>query len=226
MMRLRRRCRDGDELRGSRRLRGVGFGALLVFLTAGGVATATIVNDPPAGPAMFASEAFASDGSPAWLTAVVRDPAGDEDWAVREYRSQAGFPCLEVARLQRGATDASGFGMVGPDGSFRRLEVQDGGSPVDLGDSSEALMVNRYPQGKRSQAAIFGMVSDDVESATLSEAGASTELPIVDHVFLAVIDEDELGAASVEFKNRGGDSKTYVLHGDVPKGSTDPPSAG
>lgn len=199
------------------------FGALVVS----GVAAASIINDPGVQPdAMVGPDAYAWDGTPATIPVSVDDPEGHERWAVREYRSKKGLPALEIGRLEGDEASVATFGRVDDSGTFKRLPIDAGGSPVDLSDSTHALLVDHYyrPNSKQvPQAAIFGMTTTDVKAVVLHLASAATTtIPVVDGVFLAVRAESELRGAAVSFELSDGTSKTYNLRTGPPPGSSDP----
>src|SRR6201999_1657172 len=86
-----------------------------------------------------ADAAPAPDGArgsrPAAATATA-----DSDWAVRVYRSEAGYTCPEAGREVDGD-----FGRVDGDGSFHPLALAASGQCVDLSKDQYSLDVDHYP---------------------------------------------------------------------------------
>jgi hypothetical protein len=207
-------------------LRTAGLAAVGILLVAAGVATASIIRPGTGTESGFGPDSFAWDGTPASVPVAVADPSGNEQWAVRVYQSKDGFPCVEVGRLRGKAEDGTtDFGRVDAAGTFQHLPIEDGGSPVDLSQTSQALLVNRYRATDHEPAtnAIFGMVRDDVKSVVLHLASGTSTLPISAGVFLAVVPESDLADARVEFTRSDGTSKTVELHSKPLAGSGEPP---
>jgi hypothetical protein len=202
-------------------LRTAGFTVVAVLLIAAGVATASIIQPGAGTDGMFGPDSFAWDGTPASVPVTVADPGGQERWAVRVYRSKDGFPCLEAGRLRGGDAVADDFGRVDGDGTFKALPIGDGGSPVDLSESSYALLVNRYraTETQAAQAAIFGMVPSEVQAVVLHRGSQTTTVAVRGGVFLAVVPESELADAGVQFVKSDGSSKTVELRAKPPAGS-------
>jgi hypothetical protein len=198
-----------------------------VVLFAVGVAAASIINDPVAQPdATVGPDAYVWDGTPASIPVSVGDPEGRERWAVRQYRSKKGLPCIEIGRLEGNDASVADFGRVDDAGAFKRLPIDAGGSPVDIAESSHALLIDHYyrPDSKQvPQAAIFGMTTGDVKAVVLHLAsGATTTIPIVESVFLAVRAESDLRGADVTFELNDGTTKTYNLRAKPPQDSPGP----
>jgi hypothetical protein len=197
-----------------------------VLLVAAGVATASIIRPGAGADGMIGPDAFAWDGTPPSLPVTVDDPAGHQRWTVRKYQSKDGFPCLEVGRLSGQEDVAADFGRVNADGTFTLLPIEDGGSPINPSDASEALLVNHYraTATTAAQVAVFGMVTSDVQSVVLRLASGATTVPVANGVFLAVLPETDLQGAEAEFNRSDDTSKTYELHSKPPAGSGEPPS--
>jgi hypothetical protein len=199
---------------------------ITVLLVAAGVATASIIRPGADTGGMFGPDAFAWDGTPPSLPITVTDPAGHQRWTVRKYQSKDGFPCLEVGRLNGQEDVVADFGRVNADKTFTPLPIEDGGSPINLSDASEALLVNHYraTATQAAHVAIFGMVTGDVQNVILRLASGTTTAPVANGVFLAVLPEADLQGAEAEFNRSDGTSKTYKLHSKPPAGSGEPPS--
>jgi hypothetical protein len=172
--------------------------------------------EPTTGP-----DAYAWDGSPPRFPITVPDPGGRERWAVQIYRSKAGNPCLRVGRLHRDDRGITDFGRVDPDGSFHRLDIEDNGSPTDLSDEPQALIINHFVL--TGTAAIYGIVTSKVTKVTLQLGSQIKELPIAGGAYLAIQKEADLRSAEMHFAYRDGTSKTIKLHWPPPPTSLAPP---
>lgn len=166
-------------------------------------------------------DTYAWDGSPPRIPISVPDPGGHERWAVQIYRSKAGEPCLRVGRLHRNDRGITDFGRVNPDGSFRRLDIEDNGVPTDLSKEPQALIINHFV--RTGTAAIYGLVTSKVTAVTLHLASEIKKLPIAGGAYLAVQQEADLRGAEMRFAYRDGTNKTTKLRWPLPK-SPPPPS--
>jgi hypothetical protein len=191
-----------------RALRPLAYVAALLAAILVGVAGASAFvdasgQDTPVGPATVQP-----DGSAARLAVTATDPAGRQPWAIRVYRSQAGWTCPEAGRVQDGD-----FGQVDADGVFRPSTVQAAGSCIDLDKAPVSVTVNRYPaNGDRgARAIIFGVVSSDVSRISARIAGRNRELAVTNGTYMAVAADRDLTDAAIEITLTDGSTKTYVL---------------
>jgi hypothetical protein len=127
-----------------------------------------------------------------------------------------------VGRLHRNDSGITDFGRVDPDGSFHRLDIEDNGSPTDLSNEPQALIINHFVL--TGTAAIYGMVTSKVTRVTLQRASENKELPIAGGAYLAIQQEADLRGAEVRFAYRDGTSKTTKLRWPPPPTSLAPPS--
>ncbi|HEX5923545.1 MAG TPA: hypothetical protein VFY45_06910 [Baekduia sp.] len=172
--------------------------------------------EPTTGP-----DVYAWDGSPPRIPITVPDPGGHEPWAVQIYRAKAGNPCLRVGRLHRNDRGITDFGRVDPDGSFHRLDIEDNGSPTDLSDEPQALIINHFI--RTGMAAIYGIVTSKVTKVTLELGSEIRELPIAGGTYLGVRQDADLQGGAVHFAYRDGTTKTMKLRW-TPPASLAPPS--
>lgn len=106
------------------------------------------------------------------------DPSEKVGWGVRTYASTSGGDCVELGRI---AGDR--FGRVDPDGSFRDLPLDQGGTCGDLGAEPAILAINSFPavDGRPARTVLFGTVSANVaDVAVTTPSGDKPVHPAID----------------------------------------------
>jgi hypothetical protein len=186
----------------------IGFTVALVAAVLLGVGGASAFIDDTGQDTINGPQALQPDGNGATLAASTADPAGEQPWAVRVYHSVTGLTCPEAGRTQDGD-----FGQVDGDGEFRSNSIQAAGSCIDLDKAPMSVVVNQYPANKvrGARAVLFGVVSPSVSAVAIRVAGQSRQLSTAHGAFMAVVDPNDLGDASVEATMQDGSTKSYAL---------------
>jgi hypothetical protein len=192
----------------------------MAFAVVGGVAVASVLLPTP--PSLVGQEASEPAGTTSVLGPVVADPDGGRDWTVRTYASKTNWTCAEAGR-----TDGKSFGQVGPDDTFRPLELPELGSCADVEKDDFALWVNHYPAAgdNEAHAVIFGAVSTEVGSVALTLDGSTKELPVTRGAFIDALPESSIAGAvlTVTFAD-GSTHDTKLRPSSQP--NTAPPATG
>jgi hypothetical protein len=183
--------------------------SFVVALVAG-VAAASAILPAQGADTLNGPDTLQPDGSGARIAATTPDPAGHQDLAVRIYQSKTGLTCPEAAR-----TDGTNFGQIDADGTFRPLDVQAAGSCIDLTNAPMSVVVNNYAAvGDRPAfAAVFGVVSSKVATATIKLGGHSRPVSVTGGAYIVATNQAELADASVQATLTDGSTKSYPLAG-------------
>ena len=181
-----------------------------VAALAAGVAAASAIIPAQGSDTLNGPDALQPGGSGARIVATAPDPAGHQDLAVRVYESKTGLTCPEAAR-----TDGENFGQLEADGSFQPLDVEAAGSCIDLTNAPMSVVVNNYAANSAhpAYAAVFGVVSPKVATATIRLGGHSRPLSVTDGAYIVATNQAELADAAVEATLTDGSTKTYPLAG-------------
>lgn len=182
--------------------------AFLLAIAAGVAGASAFVNttgqDTADGP-----DAVQPDGNGSALVVSAADPAGRQPWAIRVYRSKAGLTCPEAGRTQDGT-----FGQVDEQGEFRASSLQAAGSCIDLTKAPLSVTTNDYPanDNRGARSVVFGAVSADVRSVTITVADQVRDLDISGGAYLAVLTAGQVEGAVVNATTDDGSEKSYTLH--------------
>ncbi|MDA0185567.1 hypothetical protein OJ997_35005, partial [Solirubrobacter phytolaccae] len=160
-----------------RRLRSVAI-ALAVVLPVGatsGAATAVVLRQTVISAPV--PEQVPDEQTPLAGTAVVSklraaDPGGGPPWTLRVARSKTGFTCTTVGQVQDGV-----FGLVGLDGTFRRLpgELSDA---CGQGGTLTGARVMAADLRKDVRSVVYGVAGDDLRAAVMLTATGQRRLKL------------------------------------------------
>jgi hypothetical protein len=199
-------------------MRALRFTLALGLAVAAGIAGASAVIGNTNATVETGPEASTPDGSGAAIAATAPDPGAGRarsatigattPWAVRVYRSQAGYTCPEPGRAQGGD-----FGRVDDDGSFHPLAVAGGGSCVDLTKDQYSLSVAHFPADdeRGARAVVFGAVAPGVRSVAVTTDGARTMLDIANGAYVTALEDADAGGSQVAITLADGTTKTVTL---------------
>jgi hypothetical protein len=142
------------------------------------------------------------------IGATAPDPNGGPDFAVRVYASETGLTCPESGRVKDGV-----YGQQYPEG-WQDLPISSGGSCADLdGQPVGFAVANHTAQGDiAAYALVFGSVSEDVRSVSLTLNGQSQELPLSSGTFIAPTTADTIAeGATLSVTLADGSVKPYTV---------------
>lgn len=113
-----------------------------------------------------------------------KDPAGAPPWTLRIARSKTGFTCSTVGQVKGGQ-----FGIVGLDGTFRRLAVGVvDGCGVERADASTLVgaRVLDADQARDVRTIVNGVGGPDLRAVTVETIDGPKRIPVTDQgVFIA-----------------------------------------
>ncbi|WCB92523.1 hypothetical protein DSM104299_01219 [Baekduia alba] len=197
-------------------MRALRFTIALVLAIVVGIAGASAVIGSPGPTSEMGPEAVQPDGTGAAIAATAADPAAAHarsaavapSWAVRVYRSQAGYTCPDAGRSLDGD-----FGRVDGDGSFHPLALGASGNCIDLTEDQYSIDVSHYPANEErgARAVVFGVVTPAVRSVAVTVDGTRTDLEIADGAFVTALDDADAGSTQVDVTLADGTTKTQAL---------------
>jgi hypothetical protein len=172
------------------------------------IASARVQKVEPLPDEPMADSAEVRPAGTAVIGATAPDPDGGPDFAVRVYPSETGMTCPEAGRVKDGV-----FGQQYPEG-WQELPVNSGGSCADLDGQPVGFAVANHPaQGDiGAYALVFGSVSEDVVSVSITLNGTSRELPLSSGTFIAPTSVETIASgATLTVTLRGGSTVTHTV---------------